>query len=152
MLLRLAYSFYRIYIFLFRPVTYGVRVLLAKDRRVLLIRHTYRSGWHLPGGGIKRRETVETAARREVREETGAEMGEVRLVGVFHNFEDYTSGHNILFACEDFIVSGSPDHEIAEARAFTLEELPMDMFRGHRQKAEEYLRGELPSSPGLGRW
>lgn len=151
-MLRLVYFIYQIYIFIFRPVTYGVRVLLVKDGRVLLIRHTYRSGWHMPGGGIQRRETVETAARREVREEAGAEMGEVRLVGVFSNFEDYASGHNILFACEDFVVNGSPDHEIAEARSFTLEELPENMFRGHRQKVEAYLRGEISSEPTPGGW
>ena len=100
MLLRLVYFFYRIYIFLFRPVTYGVRALLVKDGRILLIRHTYWSGWHLPGGGIQRGETVETAARREVREETGAEMGAVQLLGIYSNLDGYVSGHNILFACE----------------------------------------------------
>ena len=100
MLLRLVYFFYRIYIFLFRPVTYGVRALLVKDGRILLIRHTYRSGWHLPGGGIQRGETVETAARREVREETGAEMGAVQLLGIYSNLDGCVSGHNILFACE----------------------------------------------------
>lgn len=151
-MLRLLFLAHRLYLFLFRPILFGVRVILVKEGRVLLVRHTYRSGWHLPGGGIKRRETVETAARREVREEAGAEMGAVRLVGVFHNFEDYASGHNILFACEDFVVNGSPDHEIAEARSFTLEELPEDMFRGHRQKVESYLRGEIPSEPSSGGW
>ncbi len=149
-MLRILFLAHRVYLFVFRPILFGVRVLLVKEERVLLVRHTYRSGWHLPGGGIQRRETVETAARREVREEAGAEMGEVTLVGVFSNFEDYASGHNILFVCEDFKIVGSPDHEIAEARWFTLEELPENMFRGHRQKAEEFLRGEIPSK--VGRW
>jgi ADP-ribose pyrophosphatase YjhB (NUDIX family) len=149
-MLRSLYLAHRVYLFIFRPILFGVRVILAKEGRVLLVRHTYRGGWHLPGGGIKRGETVETAARREVREETGAEMGEVKLVGVYSNFEDYASGHNILFASEDFVVKGKPDHEIAEARWFALEELPKDMFRGHRQKTEEYLKGAIPSS--LGGW
>jgi len=150
MLLRLAYSVYRIYLFIFRPVTYGTRVLLVKDGRVLLVRHTYRSGWHLPGGGIKRGETVETAARREVREETGAEMGAVQLLGVYSNLDNYVSGHNILFSCEDFTVTGKPDREIAETRFFTLSDLPANMFPGHRCKIEEYLGGKISSNSG--RW
>jgi 8-oxo-dGTP pyrophosphatase MutT (NUDIX family) len=151
-MLRLVYFFYRAYLFLFRPVTYGTRTLLVKEGRVLLVRHTYRSGWHLPGGGIKRGETVETAARREVREETGAEMGAVQLMGIYSNLDGYASGHNILFACEDFIVTGKPDHEIAETRLFTLNDLPADMFPGHRRKVEEFLRSEISSNPGYGRW
>lgn len=150
MLLRLLYFAYQIYLYLFRPVTYGVRVLLAKEGRILLVRHTYRSGWHLPGGGIKRRETVEAAARREVREEAGVEMGKVALVGVYSNFENYASGHNILFASEDFTIVGNPDGEIAERRWFAPDELPDDMFGGHRQKAVEYLSGKIPS--GTGEW
>ena len=149
-LLRLLYLAHRVYLFVFRPVTFGVRVVLAKEGRVLLVRHTYRGGWHLPGGGIQRRESVETAAQREVREEAGAEMGKVQLLGIYSNFEDYASGHNILFACEDFKVVGKPDHEIAEANFFALDELPAAMFSGHRQKIEEYLGGRISSN--LGSW
>lgn len=148
--LRFLYTLYRLYIFIVQPVTYGVRVLLVKEGRVLLIRHTYRSGWHLPGGGIQRGETVEMAARREVREETGAEMGKVKLLGIFSDLEGRSSGHNILFVCEDFTVIGKPDHEIAEARSFALADLPNDVPQGQRQKIEKTLRGEISSN--IGAW
>ena len=148
-MLRLVYFVYRIYLFIFRPVTYGVRVLLVKDGRVLLARHTYRSGWHLPGGGIKRNETVEEACRREAREETGADLGAVKLVGIYSNLDDYASGHNILFSCEDFTITGKSDHEIAETRFFTPGDLPADMFPGHRRKIEEYLGGRISLNSGL---
>ena len=151
-MLRLLYLAHRVYLFLFRPVLFGVRVLLVKEGRVLLVRHTYRSGWHMPGGGIKRGETVETAARREVREETGAEMGKVKLAGIFSNLGSRSSGHDILFSCEEFIVTGKPDHEIAEARSFALEELPADVPHSQRRKIEEYLRGVISSNPISGRW
>jgi hypothetical protein len=37
-----------------RPMTLGVRALaFDADRRVLLVKHTYVAGWHLPGGGWK---------------------------------------------------------------------------------------------------
>jgi ADP-ribose pyrophosphatase YjhB (NUDIX family) len=83
MLLRLAYSLYRVYLFLLRPIRTGVRVMMIRDGRVLLVRQTYMPGWFMPGGGLKRGETLEAAARREVREEAGAELGEVRLLGAY---------------------------------------------------------------------
>lgn len=59
--------------FLFtRAMTLGVRVLVINQKQeVLLVKHTYLPGWHLPGGGVDHDEDVITAARREVFEETG---------------------------------------------------------------------------------
>jgi ADP-ribose pyrophosphatase YjhB (NUDIX family) len=137
-MLRLTYLIYEIYSFIFKPVLFGVRVMLVKDNQVLLVKHTYKKGWYLPGGGVKRGETVEEAARREAHEETGAELRNIRLVGIFTNFEEGVSGHNIVFLSNDFNIVGRPDHEIAEARFFSLDALPADLLPGHRQRLEEY--------------
>jgi ADP-ribose pyrophosphatase YjhB (NUDIX family) len=42
--------------------------------RILLVRHPYRDGWGMPGGFLKRGETPEACARREVMEEVGLEV------------------------------------------------------------------------------
>ena len=149
-MIRLLYLGFRLYCFIFRPKTFGVRIMLIQSRQVLLVRQTYLPGWFMPGGGVERGETLEQAARREAREEIGAEMGELRLLGAYTHFGEYKSDHNVLFLCTDFTFSGKRDLEIAELRLFPLDALPEGLLPGHRRRLEEYHAGvEIPQ---FGEW
>ncbi len=134
-----------------RPITVGVRLLLIRDGQVLLVRHTYQNGWYLTGGGVKRKETLEQAARREAREEAGAELKGLRLFGVYTNLAEGRSDHITVFVCEDFNLSGQHDLEIAALDFFALEALPEDLLPGHRRRVEEYL-GTRPGQVHTGIW
>ena len=150
MLLRLLYIGFRIYCFIFRPILIGVRTMMIQDNKVWLVRHTYIPGWFMPGGGLKRGETLEQAARREVFEETGAQLGEVALMGVYTSFRDWKTDHGIVFICRDFKITGQPDGEIAEVQAFSLDDLPQDLWPSHRLRLQEYTAG-IPQ-PQFGEW
>jgi 8-oxo-dGTP pyrophosphatase MutT (NUDIX family) len=150
MFIRILYYGFRIYCFIFRPLRMGVRVMMLQDGKVWLVRQTYISGWFMPGGGLKRNETLEEAARREAREETGAELGELTLMGAYSHFNEWKSDHNIVFICADFEFKSKPDAEIAELRAFALDELPDGLWPGHRRRLQEYQAG-VPN-PQFGVW
>lgn len=148
--MRLIYLAYRIYCFFFRPVTLGVRVMMIQNDRALLVRHTYMNGWFMPGGGVKRGETLDHAARRETREETGATLNNLSLAGAYTNFKEWKSDHSVLFLSTDFTISGEHDLEIAEVRFFSLDALPDDLMPGHRRRLDEYRNKKQPDR--FGEW
>ena len=108
-MLRILYRLFQVYLFIVRPLTLGVRVMLIRDGKVLLVRQTYMDGWFMPGGRIEKNETTEQAARREAREEVGAELHSLSLLGVYSNFKEWKSDHNVLFLSEDFDLAGGHD-------------------------------------------
>ena len=55
--------------------TVGAVVVVERpDGAVLLVRHSYRRRWGLPGGLLQRGEEIEAAARREALEEVGLDV------------------------------------------------------------------------------
>jgi len=149
-MMRLLYLGFRVYCFFFRPRSIGVRVMLIQNGQVLLVRQTYVSGWYMPGGGAKRGETLDQAARREAKEEVGAEMEDLYLLGTYTHFGEHKSDHNALFLCTKFTLNGKQDREIAEARFFPLDTLPDGLIDGHRKRLEEYRAGA--ETPQFGEW
>ena len=141
LILQILYWIRRIYQFFLRPINLGVRIMLIQDGKVLLVRHVYQGGWFMPGGGLKRRETIEEAARRECYEEVGVKMHKLQLFGIFFNFTEWKSDHIALFLSEDFTMADKKDSEIAEKKFFALDDLPEALGSGHRRRLAEYQAG-----------
>ena len=71
------------------------------EGRVLLIQRAndpYEGSWALPGGFVDMGETVEDAAVREAKEETGLDVELLRLVGVYSEPDRDPRGHNVSVA------------------------------------------------------
>ena len=78
-----------------------VDVVLPGDGGVVLVRRRndpFKGRWCLPGGFVDVGESVEDAAVREMREETGLEVELVRLVGVYSHPERDPRGHSVTVA------------------------------------------------------
>jgi ADP-ribose pyrophosphatase YjhB (NUDIX family) len=117
--------------------------------RVLLVRHTYLPGWHLPGGGVKPGETMVEALARELYEEGRVVMtGEPRLLGIYQNRQASRRDHVLVYELRSFDLAGvrAPDWEISQAAFFAPDALPQDTARATRGRIHEWLTGAPPSA------
>ncbi len=77
-----------------RPIV-GIGVVVLKRDAVLLIQRgkpPNMGSWSLPGGAQELGETCEAAARRELEEETGLEVGELTLAACFDSIRHDEAG------------------------------------------------------------
>lgn len=96
----------------------------ASDGRVLLVSQPYRRGWGLPGGLLRRNETVADGVIREVREELGVPitlLGEPTIV-----VDDKYRRVDVIFPARlpDGVEPHPTSAEVLEARWFSPDELP----------------------------
>ncbi len=128
--------------------TLGVRALVIEDGRILMVRHTYVSGWHMPGGGVNAGETAEAAARRELFEETGYEaIGLGRFIGLYFNPAAADRDHVALYQIPACIMRHAfkANREIAEIGFFPLDQLPETTTKATRQRLAELSEGLPPA-------
>jgi ADP-ribose pyrophosphatase YjhB (NUDIX family) len=129
--------------FVSRPVSVGVLGLVVdEDGKILLVEQTYRSGWYLPGGGVRRKEPLEGALRRELREEVGVEpTAPPRLHGVYWNFAESKSDYIAVFVVEQWSRGPAASIEIARDAFFAPGELPEDTSPAARRRIAELADG-----------
>jgi 8-oxo-dGTP pyrophosphatase MutT (NUDIX family) len=132
-----------------RGATLGARAMVIDGTgRIFLVKHSYISGWHMPGGGVETGETVLTALTRELAEEGNIQLvGEPKLHGIFFNGRVSRRDHVALFIVRDFHQDGLPvpNYEIIEHGFFAVDALPADTSRATRARIAEVFNGATVS-------
>jgi ADP-ribose pyrophosphatase YjhB (NUDIX family) len=117
------------YWFITRPKTSGVRCIIRHQDKILLIQHMY--GHQLltvPGGGIRAEETQTAAARREIREEVGLEIINLKKIAAVPFREEFKRDTIYIYEAEvlDTVLTIDPT-EIKQANWYDVNSLPTNI-------------------------
>jgi 8-oxo-dGTP diphosphatase len=114
--------------------TADVVILLPGDRVVLVERRFPPPGWALPGGFVEVGETMEAAAVREAREETGLDVVLEDLLGLYSDPRRDPRRHTVT-AVYLGRAGGEPSggDDAAQARAFPWDALPHPLAFDHAE-------------------
>ena len=87
------------------------------EGRVFLVKHSYVSGWHMPGGGVEKGETLLAALERELREEGNIEVSEPPvLYAVYFNKRISRRDHVALYIVRQFRQIAPPSRTTRSSR------------------------------------
>jgi len=117
-------------------VRVGLGVFVFKDGKFLMLKRAGKHApgtWSVPGGWQEFGETFEQTSRREIAEEVGLEIGNVRFGALTNNFFPEENIHSVSVMTISDWVSGQeailePD-KCTELRWVDFDSLPSPLFR-----------------------
>ncbi|WP_405547232.1 NUDIX hydrolase [Streptomyces phaeochromogenes] len=125
-------------------------VIVDADDRVLLLERADTGGWGLPGGIMEPGESFEETGRREVKEETGLEIGVLDFLGVFSGaqyYYRYPNGDEVFNVTAVYLaripqsaVITLDTAENSSWRFFCLKDIPDTVIASERPILAEYAK------------
>lgn len=125
-----------------------VDIIIELDSKIVLIkRKNPPHGWALPGGFVDYGESLEAAAKREAREETGLDIYNLQLLGCYSDPARDSRMHTIttVYIAQATGTAQAAD-DAAELGLFLPQELPSPLCFDHDRILSDYcvFRGLTP--------
>jgi 8-oxo-dGTP diphosphatase len=119
--------------------------IVQKNGKVLLERRSVKpflGYWALPGGHVDYGEKVESAIKREIKEELGISVRIKKLIGVYSDPERHPWYHTVavVFLCQKIKGKLSLSNEVSEFEYFPLNNLPFKIAFDHRKILNDFKR------------
>jgi ADP-ribose pyrophosphatase YjhB (NUDIX family) len=132
----------------FQPTIFGATGIVEDAKgHVLLVRHSYKSGWGLPGGGVQQGEPPDQAVLRELKEEVGLVRSlSPEFFGLYTRKVAWFTNVVALYRLRDAQILFKPNLEIHEAQFFDPSAPPGGASSATRRRLAE-LTGQAPRSP-----
>lgn len=128
----------------------AVVIIINKDGEILLqLRKDNK--WGLPGGLMELGESFDEVARREVKEETGLNLGALKLVDIFSGsryFYKISNGDEFyavtaVYTTTEYKGVVKPDgNESKDLKFFGLDNLPERLGQGYKDHINAYIESE----------
>jgi ADP-ribose pyrophosphatase YjhB (NUDIX family) len=130
------------------PCVFGATAVVEDGQgRVLLVRHSYVSGWQLPGGGVNAGEPPEHAVIRELEEEIGlAESTPPEFIAFYSRKILWVGNLIALYRLRNARIDFKPNLEVREAKFFDPAMLPESTSAATRRRLAE-LSSKTPRTP-----
>ena len=131
---------------IFRHPIPGTSIIpILPNGQIVLIKRRDNGRWALPGGIVDWGEDVPMAVKRELAEETGLELVQIRrLVGVYSAPDRDPRIHSICIVVEAEVqgrMKVKDTLEVSEIRAFTPSSLPPQLSHDHDRQLSDYFQG-----------
>jgi 8-oxo-dGTP diphosphatase len=124
-----------------------VDIIILYHNQIVLIKRKnqpYQNCYAFPGGFVEIGETVEQAAVREAKEETGLDVALIKLLGVYSDPQRDPRGHTVSIT---YLAEGTGELKAAtdakEASAFAQGQVPDNLAFDHNkmlQDAKKYIK------------
>jgi len=121
--------------------------VVHKGQVLLCLRHSAPPAWTVPGGHMHSGETLEDATRREVKEETGVEVDDLRVIAVCNDVNTTDNTHYVNFFllcqyCAGTVVNGEPE-DLDRIEWYPIQNLPRPLFINIRRLLAKISLNEL---------